>query len=418
VWTMKIHPGIKFTDGTAYDAAAVKFNWERLQDPKNSANRAAQANTISRMDVLDPTTLQITLKAKNAVFPQSVALIPFIGSPAAIQAKGANFNNDPVGAGPFILKSWTRDSQLVFARNPSYWDFPRPYVDQVIMKIIGDETQRLNTMQAGGGDIIWTVTTQTAEALRKQSVPEYAAVQNGGPDIYFNVRPGKQFADRRARLAVTEAIDRCDLVKTVLNGVVDCSDSIFRHNSPYYDSTILQPAYNPTDAQNLFNQLAAENGGTYKINFTSFQYGNFPGEAQYIQSKLNSYKNVKVDLLFEATNLHITKTLQGDFDMTSFSNPFDDPEPTWTGVFVCANPASPTGWCNTSFDAAVDRGKLTLDPNERAKAMKDAQKAFYTDIPGFYFERRVTWHFAIPQVQDLHMVNDGTILLDRLWKKK
>jgi len=153
------------------------------------------------------------------------------------------------------------------------------------MKVIGDETQRLNTMQAGSGDILWTVTTQTAEALRKANFAEFAAVQNGGPDIYFNMRAGKQFADRRARLAVTESIDRCDLVKTVLNGVVGCSDSIFRPNSPYYDPSIVQPTYNPTDAQNLFNQLAAENGGTYKINFTSFQYGNFPGEATYIQSK-------------------------------------------------------------------------------------------------------------------------------------
>jgi peptide/nickel transport system substrate-binding protein len=418
VWTLKLHPNIKFTDGTAYDAAAVKYNWERLQDPKNSANRAAQANTIASMDVIDPVSLKITLKAKNAVFSQSVATIPFIGSPTAIKAKGAAFNNDPVGAGPFIVKSWTRDSQITFERNPTYWDFPRPYLDQVVMKVIGDETQRLNTMQAGSADVMWTVTTQSAEALRKANMVEFANVQNGGPNIYFNVRPGKQFADKRARLAVTEAIDRCDLVKTVLNGVVGCSDSIFRPNSPYYDQTILQPAYNPTDAQKLFDQLAAENGGTYNIKFTSFQYGNFPGEAQYIQSKLNSYKNVKVDLIFEATNLHITKTLSGDFDMTSFSNPFDDPEPTWTGVFVCGNPASPTGWCNTTFDAAVDKGKLTLNANERAQAMKDAQKAFYTDVPGFYFERRVTWHFGTGAVQNLQMVNDGTILLDRLWKKR
>ena len=51
------------------------------------------------------------------------------------------------------------------------------------------------------------------------------------------------------------------------------------------------------------------------------------------------------------------------------------------------------------------------------KAMKDAQKAFYGDIPGFYFERRITWHFGTAALQDVHMVNDGTLLMDRIWKK-
>jgi hypothetical protein len=50
--------------------------------------------------------------------------------------------------------------------------------------------------------------------------------------------------------------------------------------------------------------------------------------------------------------------------------------------------------------------------------MKDAQREFYKDLPGFYFERRVTWNFATSAVQDLHMVNDGTILIDRVWLKR
>src|SRR5262249_11293553 len=91
VWTLKLRPNIKFSDGTAYDAAAVKFNYLRLQDPANAANRAAQANLIGQMDVIDPLTLKITLKAKNAVFPVAMTLIPFIASPTAVQAQGASY---------------------------------------------------------------------------------------------------------------------------------------------------------------------------------------------------------------------------------------------------------------------------------------------------------------------------------------
>ena len=68
-WTMKLKPNIRFTDGTPYDANAVKFNWQRLQDPKLAAKTAASANLMQSIDVVDPLTVRITLKQKNAVFP-------------------------------------------------------------------------------------------------------------------------------------------------------------------------------------------------------------------------------------------------------------------------------------------------------------------------------------------------------------
>src|SRR5204862_4888149 len=103
VWTLKLQPNIKFSDGTDYDAAAVQYNWKRLQDPSKTAMRKAQADQMAAIDVVDKLTVKITLKSKNAVFPQTVALIPFIASPAAIQAEGDDqFNNAPVGAGPVV----------------------------------------------------------------------------------------------------------------------------------------------------------------------------------------------------------------------------------------------------------------------------------------------------------------------------
>jgi peptide/nickel transport system substrate-binding protein len=316
-----------------------------------------------------------------------------------------------------VLKSWTRDSQTVFVRNPTYWDAPRPYVDQLIEKPIIDEGQRANTLLTGAANMLFTVTPQTADQLKKGGAVEYAAVQNGGPNIIFNMRPGHPFADPRARKAIAEAIDRCDLIKTVLAGAVECEDSIFRHNSPYYDPTILQTPYNPTDAQQLFDQLAAEQGGTFKFSIFDFPTGNFPAEGQYIQSKLNSYAHVKADLNVVAVNLLISSASSGNFDISIYSNPFDDPEPTWTSLYTCGNQAQYTGYCNPKFDAAVADNQLTLNAQQRINDLKEAQRQFYADIPGVYFERRVTWNFGAPNVQGVQFVNDGTVLWDRVWIK-
>ena len=74
---------------------------------------------------------------------------------AALQKFGANYGTSPettVGAGPFVLKQWTRDAQVSMDRNPNYWNLPRPYVDTLVIKFFSDPTAGWNTFQTGGGD--------------------------------------------------------------------------------------------------------------------------------------------------------------------------------------------------------------------------------------------------------------------------
>src|SRR5262249_12531733 len=123
-WNLKLRSGIKFTDGTNYDAAAVKFNWDRHADP---ANRSPQLGNVTAMTyyVTDPLTLKLALKQQNNQLPRLLArALGYIGSPKALTDRGTGFMANPVGAGPFMLKDWTRDSQMTLVRNPSYWNRP------------------------------------------------------------------------------------------------------------------------------------------------------------------------------------------------------------------------------------------------------------------------------------------------------
>ena len=117
MWTLTLRPGVKFSDGTPYDAAAVEFNWAR--DKASTSALAGAAGLIKSMKVVSPTTLQVTLVAPDSSFNRTVAQqLLFIASPAAIKKEGASFGTHPVGAGPFILNSWVRNSQKSFARQP------------------------------------------------------------------------------------------------------------------------------------------------------------------------------------------------------------------------------------------------------------------------------------------------------------
>ena len=94
------------------------------------------------MKVVNPTTLQVTLVAPDSSFDRTVAQqLLFIGSPTAIKKEGASFGTHPVGAGPFILNSWVRNSQKTFAPNPHYYQPGLPYLSKLVIDIIPDRAR-------------------------------------------------------------------------------------------------------------------------------------------------------------------------------------------------------------------------------------------------------------------------------------
>jgi peptide/nickel transport system substrate-binding protein len=333
---------------------------------------------------------------------------------------GERFASAPVGAGPYIIKSWVRDSQLVLTRNPNYWNAPQPYIDQVILKSVPDETQRNNTFCAGGGNFTYVSSPTSADSVQKQSCGTiYPYVANGGTVLYFNTKK-PPMNDARLRQAIAMAIDINDYAKVVNGGILEPMRSVFRTDSPFYDQNILQLAYNPTKAQQLFDQVSAANGGgTINIQLGTFTAAIYQNTAQYYQSKLSAYKNVKVEIYSESSPTHVsTCNTQAYTGICLFSGFFEDPEPGWTGIFTCTAATNPTGYCNSKFDAAVADNQATLDPKQRIADIKEAQRIFYEDVPGYYVERRYSWLFTAPSIQDLHYINDGIVLPDRLWMKQ
>src|ERR1019366_8851904 len=106
--------------------------------------------------------------------------------------------------------------------------------------------------------------------------------------------------------------------------------SVFRTDSPFYDPTILQLPYDPVKAQQLFDAVAKDNGGTISWTMTTFQTASYATPAEYLQGKFNAYNHVHVDLIKEVAATHISNTNTSAFTMSMYGNNFDDPEPSWT----------------------------------------------------------------------------------------
>jgi peptide/nickel transport system substrate-binding protein len=257
-----------------------------------------------------------------------------------------------------------------------------------------------------------------ADQLQKAGFTQETMILNGGINIYFNTKT-EPFKDVRLRQAVALAIDPVDYAKVVNSNLQEPIDSIFRHDSPFYDPSITQQFNNPAKAQQLIDAWSADHGGArLQFTMTVFQSTNYQLSAQYVQGKLNELKNVKMDLVTEASAQHITSCTAGTYAQAcGFGNIFDDPEPAWTGLYTCnANP-SPTGWCNSQFDKDVADNQTTLDPQQRINDIKDAQKQFYADVPSLYLERRYSWVFHTPSIQNFKYADDGMPLLAEMWIK-
>ena len=419
VWTLKLRPNIKFSDGTPYDAASIKFNWDRIADPNLVSNQATSVKNIAKSEVVDATTLRVTLINKDAQFPRTVVNIGFIGSPTAIQKQGKDdFGQNPVGAGPFLFKSWVHQSVMQLVRNPNYWNAPRPYLDAITIKYIVDEQQRLNSFAAGEGNQIQVTSPESADQVVKAGGHGIGEILSGGPLLHFAMDKAP-LNDIRVRELFYRGIDLKQLASTLHGNLLGPLDSIFQPASPLYDKNQLQPGYDPARAQQLINAWSADNGGK-KLEFTilvfNLQY--YRDMAQFVAGSLNKLNNINVTLDVQSTQAVITKVLGGrNYQVATFANLFNDPDPKWGNSFVSTANPNPTGWKNTQYDADIADAKATLDPDKRKADFRDALKQFYTDFPTMYVDHSTYYLYGSPALQDIDMSGNGMDLLDRMWLK-
>ena len=291
VWTLTLRPGVKFSDGTPYDAAAVEFNWARDKAPTSAVVSAA--SMIKSMTVVSPTTLQVTLVAPDSSFNRTVAQqLLFIASPAAIKKEGASFGTHPVGAGPFILNSWVRNSQKSFTANPGYYQPGLPYLSKLAIDIIPDSSQGITALKTGQGNYMYTQDSSVISQLKSAGMLATTTTTPGSPNFAFNNKKAP-FNDPSIRKAVVEAINVDQMAK--VTGTFVPVTQPFPAGSPY-NYGMSWPAYNQANAQQLFNAYAAAHGGPVTFTLQAFQDPATVKEADFVQAALGQYKNVKVNV--------------------------------------------------------------------------------------------------------------------------
>lgn len=226
-YTFKLRGGVKFHDGTDFNADAVKKGFERIKDVNSFMK--AYFGGIKEIKAVDAGTVVITLDKPNGVFLSYLAMPQAaIGSPAAVDKYGKAINVNPVGTGPFMFESYTQDTQTVLKANPNYFR-GAPKIQKIIYRVIPNAATRRLELENGTVDIV-----QQNGQLFSIPVNDIKALkQNANVDVielpsqiiryiqFNNSKTDGPIADKRVRQAIATAIDYDGMVNDLLGGTAN-----------------------------------------------------------------------------------------------------------------------------------------------------------------------------------------------------
>jgi peptide/nickel transport system substrate-binding protein len=272
-WVCKLRQGVKFHDGTDFNADAVIFNFERWRFTTNPYHFASQvfeyyeamfggfddASIITSVDKVDDYTIKFVLSAPQAPFLANLAMDMFaISSPTAVEAAGEDYGTPAVGCvgtGPFKFVEWVEGDHITVAANDDYWG-GRPKIDQIVWKVIPDDSARFLALKAGDIHGLETATVEdlaTAETDPTLQIMTRPALNTGY--LAFNYKI-KEFQDIKVREAVAHAINKQALVENFLGKYGEVAKTFIPPKMWGYKADLEDWTYDPE----LSKQLLADAG--------------------------------------------------------------------------------------------------------------------------------------------------------------
>ena len=441
--TLKLQSGIKFHDGTAWDAKAAKWNLDRLIFHPASGLRASMRGVdvatedqaaldklkaepngpftfqSKAVEVVDDRTVKIRLSTPNASIVSSLSgtgAAPV--SPEAYNKVGKDaFGRNPVGAGPYRFLEWQSGSHVTLERNPDYWmkaadGQALPYLDKLTYRLIIDDTVRLLELRSGSAQFTELVQGKDVAGMKNDAnltLVESQASGNNYRVIFDSTNPESPFRNVKLRQAMLYALDRDAMAKTLgfTSGVA--RKYLSPKGSLGYDETEQIPfyAYDKAKAEALVKDAIAADrtlaGPDGKIAFT---FSVIDRAVDKAQSEMIKQMGEQVGFAISLETLEraawTAKLVKrpgqpgGKFDMASMRNPVtaDDPDGQWRQFFHSLGSFNVAHVDDKEWDRQIDAAAASLDPQTRKPLYFNLEKKAYDQAwYGWLWQQNWNWAF-------------------------
>lgn len=389
-YTIKLRSGVKFQDGTDFNAEAVKVNLDRASNPDNHLKRYNLFKYVATIEVVDPTTVKITLKQPFSAFINNLAHPAAVMiSPTALKKYGKDIGFHPVGTGPYKFVTWNQTDFVKVEKWEGYWKSGYPKLDSITWRPVVDNNTRAAMLQTGEANFAFPIPFEQAKVLEKNSklnvVTSPSIMQRY---ISLNVTQ-KPFDNAKVREAINYAINRQALAKVAFAGYATPATGIV---PPSIDFAQTYPpiAYNPAKARELLKEAGYPNGFEATL-WSSHNHSTAQKVLQFTQQQLAQVgiklKVTAMDAGQRAAEVESKAQKESGVRMFYTGWSASTGEADWALTPLFATASWPPTIFNTAFysNEQVDKDLAdalkTTDRERKASLYKDAQDRIWKDQP-------------------------------------
>ena len=375
-YTFHLREGVRFQDGSPFDAGVAKFSLDRALAPTSTNVQKQALSAITRVEALDPRTLRLTLAQPDGNLLSVLAL----GDTVMVSPKSAGkLATDPIGTGPFKFSGWRRGDSVTVTRNDAYWGKPAK-LRQVIFRFIGDPAAAFAAIKTREVDAFpdYPAPENLAQLRTDKGLKVVAASSEGEVILAINNRTGP-LADVRVRRAIQHALDRRAIIDGAMYGYgVPIGSHFPPQNAAYVDLTGLHP-HDIAQAKALLAQAGYPNGLSLTLKLPPPNYARRSGEiiaAQLAEAGIR----VKLENLEWAQWLdQVFGRHAFDLTVVSHAEPMD--------YDIYDRPDYYFGYSSPAFHGLMTQLKAATDEGQRAAILGQIQRRIADDaVNGFLFQ--------------------------------
>lgn len=378
-WELKLRQGVKFHDGTPFNAEAVKFSIERLKDPATKGPGAYIVTMITEVKVVDEHTVQLVTDKPFAPLPAHLAHpVAAIVSPEAAKK---DLGNQPVGTGPFVFKDWKAGESVTLTANAGYWG-GKPKLETVVLRVIPEAGTQLVELKAGTVDLFTGVQPEQFMELEKhETLTATKFLGWGSFYLGFNTKEGPT-AKPEVRQAIARALDRKGMVETLRQGMaVEASTSV--PNTVFGAANDLKPIpYDVAEAKALLQKAGVATPLKVKLNV--YENAEMKQIASAMQAQLKEI-GIELEVISTDYSAWTTATRKPDHDLylSAWGTVTMDADYAFwawyqSGQHEADNRAF---YANPEVDRLLAEARGTADDKVRQDAYRKVQEIVQQDLP-------------------------------------
>jgi peptide/nickel transport system substrate-binding protein len=406
-----LQSGVKYQDGTAFNAQSVKDNIQRYLTTSTS-RRKSDLKSVSTVEVVDDTHVTFHLSKPDATL--LATLVDRAGmmlSMAAVQKGGQNFSLAPAGAGsgPFEFVDWQRNDHLTLKKNPGYWKAGLPYLDGVTYRAIPDVNAILAALKTGDIDIARTIAGKDVAGIKSDSTFIYRdtpAIGFNGFELNTGVPP---FNDPAKRQAVALAIDRYAILKNINFNIGVVGYGPIPPSSWAFDST-----------EKIYDRADAAKAKTTATSFT-FTYKTTSDAvnqqlAALLQSELAA-AGITMNIQTEEFATYVQECANHKFEACNVGwSGRIDPDGNTYAWWHTKGDFNDSLYSNAQVDALLEDARVSTDQNKRKQDYLNAQKQIVADAPYVFTVFGVSAQISNNKIHGFTLYPDLMIRMAAVWK--